>query len=67
MQNVIGEPGDYYKLLLFGPYFQLGWIAVYVEIAGGALEAGMEYVKTKSRHGKKRAISAPCMSRTETV
>ncbi len=49
IQNVLGEPGDYYKLLLFGPYFQLGWAAVYVGIAGGALEAGLGYVKTKSR------------------
>ncbi len=47
--NAIGEPGDYYKLLLFGPYFQLGWTAVYVGIAGGALEAGIDYVKVKTR------------------
>jgi len=49
IHSVIGEPGGYYKLLLFGPYFQLGWAAVYVGIAGGALEVGIEYVKTKTR------------------
>ena len=49
LSNVIGEPGDYYKLLLFGPYFQLGWTAVYVGLAGGALEASVDYVKTKTR------------------
>jgi alkylation response protein AidB-like acyl-CoA dehydrogenase len=48
-ENIIGEPGQYYTLPLLGPYFQLGWAAVYVGIAAGALEAGIEYVKTKSR------------------
>ncbi|HVB81511.1 MAG TPA: acyl-CoA dehydrogenase family protein [Candidatus Binataceae bacterium] len=49
LSNVVGEPGDYYKLLLFGPYFQLGWTAVYVGIGAGALEACLDYVKTKTR------------------
>jgi alkylation response protein AidB-like acyl-CoA dehydrogenase len=48
-EDAIGAPGDYYKLLLFGPYFQLGWAAVHVGIAGGALEAGLDYVTTKTR------------------
>ena len=47
--DVIGAPGEYYKLLLFGPFFQLGWAVLYVGQARGALEAAIEYVSTKSR------------------
>ena len=48
-EDVIGAPGEYYKLLLFGPFFQLGWAALYVGQARGALEMAIEYVRTKSR------------------
>ncbi len=47
--DVLGAPGDYYKLLLFGPFFQLGWAALYVGQARGALAAGIDYVREKSR------------------
>lgn len=48
-EEVIGAPGEYYKLLLFGPFFQLGWAALYVGQAHGALEAGIDYVRTTTR------------------
>ncbi|MHB1956751.1 MAG: acyl-CoA dehydrogenase family protein [Sulfobacillus sp.] len=48
--NVLGAPGEYFtKCPLVGHHFQIGWAAVYVGIAGGALEAGIAYVKSKSR------------------
>lgn len=47
---ILGEPGDYFrKCPLVGHYFQLGWAAVYIGLAGGALEAGLGYVKTTTR------------------
>ena len=49
-ENVLGGPGEYFeKCPLMGHHYQLGWAAVYAGIAGGALEAGIEYVKTKTR------------------
>lgn len=48
-EDVLGAPGDYYKLLLFGPFFQLGWAALYVGLARGALETALEYVRSTSR------------------
>ncbi|MGE0683051.1 MAG: acyl-CoA dehydrogenase family protein, partial [Candidatus Binatia bacterium] len=49
-ENVLGGPGEYFeKCPLMGHHYQIGWAAVYVGIAGGALEAGIEYIKTKTR------------------
>ncbi len=61
---ILGEPGDYFrKCPLIGHYFQLGWAAVYVGLAGGALEAGLGYIKTTTRpwfeSGCDRAIDDP--------
>jgi len=47
--DVLGAPGDYYKLLLFGPYFQLGWAALFVGLARGALDTAVNYVRTHTR------------------
>ncbi|MGE3775068.1 MAG: acyl-CoA dehydrogenase family protein, partial [Gammaproteobacteria bacterium] len=47
--DVLGEPGDYYKLLLFGPYFQLGWAALFVGLARGALDTAVNHVRTHTR------------------
>ena len=61
---VLGKPGEYFeKCPLVGHYFQLGWAAVYVGLAGGALESGLQYIKTTSRpwfeSGCERAIDDP--------
>ncbi len=63
-ENVLGEPGEYFaKCPLMGHHYQLGWAAVYVGIAGGALEAAIEYVKTTTRPwaetGYERAVDDP--------
>ena len=61
---VLGKPGEYFdKCPLVGHYFQLGWAAVYVGLAGGALDSGLEYIKTTTKpwfeSGCDRAIDDP--------
>ncbi|MBF6569705.1 MAG: acyl-CoA dehydrogenase family protein [Candidatus Binataceae bacterium] len=43
---------------LMGPYLQLGFTAIYTGIAGGALRAGIEYVRTKTRAYPESGVSS---------
>ena len=69
-ENIFGEPGSIMKLepSLWGPYYQSAFSALHMGMAQGALDAAVDYARTKTRPwpsaGVEQASFDPYIQRT---